>query len=425
MDWIGEILEKYRNKLRGASLRKAMVMYLIIAVLFTLVAVMISFRVCESWKDVIRQVNNIDTDYSYVGEGDFVMRYARDKETVTVIRGENMVSLNPKDTKLWAILNAVEIFCIPVYSVGAIIFISVIYYRNKLREPISLLKVEMECIKRNDLSFCCRYDSEDEMGDICKSMDSMRQSVIDNQKVMWELMEEQRKINAAFAHDLRTPLTVINGYVEMLLEYYPKGQVSEEQFLDMLTSIQGQTERMRIFSETMKEVHDFETLEVKKERHTGRELEDEIRNIVTGLERENSLGISVFMKLSGSEIYYDENVVMEVLGNLLSNALRYGKKKIEILAEQQEDRLFLYVKDDGRGMTKEELYKADSPYYSDKTKNSEKQCNGNAGLQKKQNVHFGLGLTICKILCKKHGGNLSFSNSVEGGAIVCAEFFVG
>ena len=39
---------------------------------------------------------------------------------------------------------------------------------------------------------------------------------------MWELLEEQRKINAAFAHDLRTPLTVIAGYVDMLTEYYPK-----------------------------------------------------------------------------------------------------------------------------------------------------------------------------------------------------------
>ncbi len=65
-------------------------------------------------------------------------------------------------------------------------------------------------------------------------------------------------------------------------------------------------------------------------------------------------------------------------------------------------------------MTKEELYRADSPYYSDKTYEE-------AG----QEMHFGLGLTICKILCKKHGGSLGFANSVEHGAIVSAQFYVG
>lgn len=422
MDRINEIAENCRKKLREASLRKVLVLYLVMAVFIALIAMLITCVICENWKDIIRQVNAIDEDYRYIGEGDFAINFVSDG---VVIRKTDMVSLSMGDTKLWYVLNAIEILCIPVYSIGAIILVSVIYYRNKLREPISLLKVETEYIKRNDLSFCCRYDSGDEMGDICQSMDSMRQAVINNQQIMWGLMEEQRIINAAFAHDLRTPLTVINGYVEMLLEYYPKGQVSEEQLLNMLTLIQGQTERIRIFSETMKEVHGFEVLEIEKRKHTEQELEKEIRNIVAGLERDNAPDICIEVKPCDSDLYYDENVVMEVLGNLLSNALRYGKKKIEVLVEKQEEKLFLYVKDDGRGMTKEELYKADSPYYTDKTKNEEEPIGNDDVLYKKQNIHFGLGLTICKILCKKHGGNLSFCNSVDGGAIVCAEFFVG
>lgn len=422
MDRINEIAESCRKKLREASLRKVLVLYLVMAVFIALIAMLITCVICENWKDIIRQVNAIDEDYRYIGEGDFAINFVSDG---VVIRKTDMVSLSMRDTKLWYALNAIEILCIPVYSIGAIILVSVIYYRNKLREPISLLKAETEYIKRNDLSFCCRYDSGDEMGDICQSMDSMRQAVINNQQIMWELMEEQRIINAAFAHDLRTPLTVINGYVEMLLEYYPKGQVSEEQLLNMLTLIQGQTERIRIFSETMKEVHGFEALEIKKKKHTEQELEQEIRNIITGLERDNAPDICISVKSCDSDLYYDENVVMEVLGNLLSNALWYGKKNIEILAEKQEEKLFLYVKDDGRGMTKEELYKADSPYYTDKTKNEQEQGGNDDVLYKKQNIHFGLGLTICKILCKKHGGNLSFCNSVDGGVIVCAEFFAG
>ncbi|MDE5864650.1 MAG: HAMP domain-containing histidine kinase [Lachnospiraceae bacterium] len=421
MDWIDKFIEKWKSRLVNLSLQKAMIIYLVIAILLTVFASAVTLQLCDSWQNTIREVNSINEDSRYVGDGAFVMYYRHD--STVVIGRQDVQLLAERDTWFWKILSVVKILCIPVYSLGAIFLVSTLYYKNKLKEPIFLLKKEMESIKRNDLSFSCFYDSADEMGDICKTMDSMRKTVIDNQQNMWDLMEEQRKINAAFAHDLRTPLTVISGYVDMLAEYYPKGKVSDEKMLEIFSSIQSQISRMRNFSKTMKEIDSFEVLEVRKKRKELTELERDIQNFVHGLENDTALKISVSIQAAEPEIYCDENIIMEVLGNLLSNALRYGREKIEILIEQREKSLFLYVKDDGRGMTKEELYKADSPYYSDKTKTEEihKEGVGKTG----QNTHFGLGLTICKILCKKHGGGISFSNSMEGGAIVCAEFFVG
>ncbi|MGN0154271.1 MAG: ATP-binding protein [Lachnospiraceae bacterium] len=418
MDWIEEFLEKCKRTLKNSSLRKTLALYMVAAVMLTFAMVILTWLVCDSWKNVICQVNGINEDYRYIGSGDFVIYESDGSVTVSgeegslILPAEDVNHLSKKDSLLYECLNLLQVLSIPVYSMIAIILVSFAFYRNKLREPIFLMKKEMEAIRRGDMQFSCRYDSADEMGDICRSMDSMRCAVVDNMENMYELMEEQRKINAAFAHDIRTPLTVIDGYVEMLQEYYPKGKISEQQLLDMLDSMKGQSQRMRVFSETMKKVQNFEALEIKKVKHNGEELKAEICNMARGMEEAGKISIEVKMEFSNPELYYDENVVMEVLGNLLSNAMRYGKQKIEITAEQQEDKLFVYVKDDGRGMTKEELYKADSPYYSDKTK---EEADG----------HFGLGLTICKILCKKHGGGISLFNSIEGGAIVCAEFFVG
>lgn len=423
MDWIDELFTKWKRKLKNFSLRKAMMVYLIIAVFLVVLACSVTWEICSNWKNVIRQVNELGDDYRYVGDGAFVLYFESKGDGIVLQTSSDVVNLNKADTILWTVLSVISIWCIPVYSLAAIFLVSVLYYKNRLKEPVSLLKAEMEAIKRNDLSFSCFYDNGDEMGDICKTMDSMRKAIVDNQKNMWELMEEQRKINAAFAHDLRTPLTVISGYVDMLMEYYPRGQVSEEKMMESLASIHGQTVRLKIFSDTMKEIDSFEVLEVKKKKYIAEELEKDIRNFAMGLESGDTPSISVSVRFDGKMIYCDENIIMEVLGNLLSNAMRYGKNKIEILAEQQEDRLFLYVKDDGRGMTREELYKADSPYYTDKTKVEKNRWQ--QAEKTVQNVHFGLGLTICKVLCKKHGGSISFSNSVEGGAIVCAEFFVG
>lgn len=411
MDWIEELYQKWKIKMKNFSLKKAMVVYLLCAIILAVLAAVITINFCHDWKNLIQRVNGIGEDYRYTGDGCFVS-YKASAMGYEEVAG--IVRLGKTDAFFFYILSLVQMLCIPIYSVVTVFLVSFFYYKNRLKEPLLLLTLETEAVKRNDLSFSCFYGSADEMGEICGAMDIMRKAVVDNQRNMWELMEEQRKINAAFAHDLRTPLTVISGYVDMLMEYYPAGQISEKKLIEGLSSIKEQAARLKNFSETMKKVDSFEVLEVKKKKYKTKDLKKKIMDFARGMEGEDTPEITVSMQSDGEEIYCDENIILEVLGNLLSNALRYGKENVEILAVKEEDRLFLYVKDDGRGMTKEELYKADSPYYSDKTYEE-------AG----QDMHFGLGLTICKILCKKHGGSLGFSNSVEHGAIVCAEFFVG
>lgn len=108
----------------------------------------------------------------------------------------------------------------------------------------------------------------------------------------------------------------------------------------------------------------------------------------------------------------DDNIILEVLENLLSNAIRYAKTEIEVISEFDEEKteFLLAVRDDGKGFSEEQLEKAPKPYY--------KEYEG-----VEMDEHFGIGLHICKEFCKKHGGTLSVSNSIRGGAVVTASFF--
>lgn len=426
MDWIDNILESVRLKKRNMSLQKSMIIYMLLALLAALAAIWLINDICSGYMQIIRRVNKIDDEYVYTEEGTFVLYESQGNQKVYI--GNHGIRLPEKDKRLWEVLAAVKVLSIPVCSVGAICLVALIYYHSKLREPLELLKKEMKAIERNDLSYSCYYNSQDEMGDICKAMDGMRCAVQKNQQEIWELIEEQRQINGAFAHDLRTPLTVIIGYTQMLSEYYRAGKIEEEVLLDTLTAIEKQAVRMQRFAGTMKDIHHFEMLAVKREPHTLSALEQEIQSFVTGLKEKTELEFSITVKGRETPLFYDENIVMEILANLLSNALRYGKKKIDIFAEHQGEWLDVYVRDDGRGMTKQELYQADRPYYSDKAvKDTQSAVKGTADSEAKETdtkEHMGLGLTICKILCKKHGGQISFSNSMTGGAIVCARFRV-
>ena len=99
---------------------------------------------------------------------------------------------------------------------------------------------------------------------------------------------------------------------------------------------------------------------------------------------------------------------MQVYENLLSNAVRYAKRKIEIAIDKKDSLLLLNVVDDGAGFTAKDLSNAMKPFYK-----AENEIN---------NEHFGMGLNICKMLCEKHGGYLQISN--ENGAKAVAAFKV-
>ena len=109
----------------------------------------------------------------------------------------------------------------------------------------------------------------------------------------------------------------------------------------------------------------------------------------------------------------DDNMIMEVLENILSNAIRYAAGKIEVMLDCDKDgkELMLTVRDDGPGFSEEQLVKALKPYHKEREEGEPDE-------------HFGIGLHICRELCKKHGGMLDIANSINGGAVVTATFLI-
>ncbi|WP_066719246.1 sensor histidine kinase [Clostridium sp. Marseille-P299] len=399
MDWIDGKIDVIRRKIHNMSLKRALGAYIVIAIIVLIPCYFAILTICNTWRTTIisKYTNTVEpvSEYNII---DIEFQY--NIETIDI---------SAFDKKILTIIEIAEPLSIFILVALAIALTSHFYYKNKLEEPIKLLKEEAKYISRDDLSYVCWYDTSDEMGDICEAFEKMRKQLICNQKNMWERMEEQRTLNAAFAHDLRTPLTVMQGYTEFLNKYYPKNKISEEKLIETLSLLNEQVIRLKKFSDTMKNIHSFDSMEIKKKRKNITLIRDKIEEITNGLKEHHKVRITIDSRLPKIEGYYDEEVILEVVENILSNAVRYTKSKIDILLEMEEEKLFIYVRDNGRGFSSEELYKATSPYYSDKENSVE---------------HFGIGLSICKILCQKHGGNISLSNSTNGGAIVCTNFFV-
>lgn len=394
MDWLDKIFNNIKLDFKNKSLKRSMGYYILFATLIVSICYAITYVWCENWKMLIIEKYNLITNNLFITVYGLI---------------ETPITIQEKGNNLFWYVDLFERISVFLYAVIAILISSYAYFKNKLKEPLHLLHEEAGCISRDDLSFSCSYNSKDEMGEICKAFDNMRIQLIINKKNMWELMEEQRQLNAAFAHDLRTPLTVMKGYIEMITTYYPQGKLSDAKMLDTLRMLQIQVENLENFSNTMKNIQTFEKMEVYKSSCDIWDLYKKIEESVEGIRNCSNQKINLSNKINDNSIaYYDIQLIMEVFDNMISNAIRYANKNVDVLFETTENKLYLYVKDDGKGFSDDELEKASRPYYTGENDKN----------------HYGIGLTICKILCEKHGGSLELSNSITGGAIICAVFFI-
>ena len=113
--------------------------------------------------------------------------------------------MDERDVKLLRILELLPVVAAPVYLVLALLASVPLFYQIRLKKPLAELRTASEKISNNDLDFSIDYDSKDELGQLCASFEIMRTTLVDNFSKMWRQVEERKALNAAFAHDLRTP----------------------------------------------------------------------------------------------------------------------------------------------------------------------------------------------------------------------------
>ena len=299
----------------------------------------------------------------------------------------------------YAAMVGLPVFYIAV-GIGAA---AAVYYRKKLRKPITQLQNGVERIQEDNLDFHIEYDGDDELGRLCCSMEKMRRELRQKHKALWESLEQRKLLNASVSHDLRTPITVLKGYLDYLEKNIPQDKLTEDMLLDTVSSMQGAVNRLELYVESVRDIEKIENIEIEKRSENVKLLLNELRSNVRQLARNKEIIIS--NDITVDKIQIDKGVFFRILENLLQNALRYAEKQVSINLSHKKDFLILTVKDDGKGFSAADLEKATTVFYSN---DKEKQ-------------HFGIGLSVCKILCEKHGGLLYVGNQKEKGACVTAK----
>lgn len=302
------------------------------------------------------------------------------------------------------------------------------FYRVHIAGPLAELAGAADRIAGQDLDFTIRVVRGRELGRLSETLEHMRASLLEAQRELWRTAESRRRLNAAFAHDLRTPITVLKGTVEMAQMRLRRGDTLDGDALDALSA---QVARLERYATSMGGLSKLEDRPVEREAFALDDLREELGRHVSEVMAARGGGLELKLPTvseadrapapktcCASEsalkaatdgrpaalLAIDLPLVEEVLDNLLGNACVHASSIVTFDMMVDAGVLTLVVTDDGPGFTPEALHRGCDPFFS----------------ENKSAEHFGLGLNVSSVLCGLHGGKIALTNAETGGARVIA-----
>lgn len=395
--------------MKNMSLKKSFLLLSVLGIMVSLVIICVVFAIGEKITAVYPRGGMSITDKGVVRE-----LVGPTKEQLRVI---NLIS--------W-----IEVLTCILAPVGCMGIASIVFYRWKMRKPIAVLLSGTERIRTQDLAFSIPEMADDELGQVCAAFETMRAQLLQTNQELWRQAEERKRLNAAFSHDLRNPLTVLKGTVKLLRQ-----DAADEHALERM---EAYVLRLEQYVEAMSSIQRLEQIPIQKKKVTLSVLRDEVAEIAKLLVSENGsdrikklhdctgiVDVCVSVRCSsagsGSErcgnagrnrvesgiadsIELDRGLFLTVAENLIGNAARYAKSRIHIElsvgVKNGRRQLWMSVTDDGEGYPEKLVEEGPKPF----------------GKTDSDGVHFGMGLYTCQVLCTKHGGKLLLENGAEGGA---------
>ncbi len=281
-------------------------------------------------------------------------------------------------------------------------------YRGTMT-PLKKLQVATKNIKEGNLDFTIDYDEADEMGDLCRNFEEMRQRLKESTEEKMTNERENKALISNIAHDLKTPITAVKGYSEGILDGVADTPEKMERYLRTIYSKANEMDRLlnelTLYAQidTNRIPYNFNKINVSA---YFADCIDEI-----GLDLENKgVGLS-YVNYADEQtmIIADPEQLMRVINNIISNAVKYmdiRKAQIGIRIKDVGDFIQVEIEDNGKGISAQDLpYIFDRFYRTDASRNS---ATGGSGI----------GLSIVKKIVEDHGGKIWATSKMNTGTIM-------
>ena len=293
-------------------------------------------------------------------------------------------------------------------SVALLLFSSLMAFLilRSLNGSIQSLEGATRRIAEGDLDFDLPVKGNDQISSLTRSFESMR-------RALKEEYARRARFIMGVSHDLRTPLTLIQGYVEAIADGYAVDPAAQKKYLSIVL------DKTRNLEGMVGDLIEFVRMETGQWRMTHRDVP--LRAFLTETAHRFSQDALILKRTFTSSVDIAEEITVRMdaglftraLENLVGNAIRYTKENavISLTARQDGPQVVLDIADTGIGIAAEDLTRIYDPFYR--------------GTNSRREQGFGLGLTTVKSIIESHGWGISVASEVGKGSTFTIRMPIG
>lgn len=291
-----------------------------------------------------------------------------------------------------------QIFLI-LLAAGAVLSLLLSYFLTK---PLYRVSRASKKLAQGELNARADVHSNDEVGALAKNFNQMAERMEQTISELQQTTRQQEDFIASFAHEMKTPMTSIIGYADLL-----RGQtLSEEEQVDAANYIFSEGKRLQSLSMKM-----LDLLVVKNQMPhlVCTEMSSLLRSLVEHLQPVyGQLGIDLQARCAAGKCMVEPDLFRSLMVNLLDNARKAMESggNIFILSDSTDGNYRIRVVDNGCGIPEEALAHLTEAFYRVDKSRSRKQGG------------VGLGLSLCRRIIDLHDGSLQFASRQGGGTCV-------
>ena len=293
-------------------------------------------------------------------------------------------------------------------SLSASLILAIVLYlvMKKMFLPLERLRETTKKISQGDLDARASEKSNDEFAALAKDFNAMADKIGEQVAELTQNAMQKQQMLDNLAHEMRTPLTSIHGYAE----YVYGVELEPQDRMKAMNNIMSEAMRLKNISEKLLNSAFIRENGIERTTFSVGKLYDRVISHFLNKASENGVRLSCVpcdILLDGDEI-----LIELLISNLVENAIRAcrGKGETILSASQESGCTILSVRDNGIGMTEEQLSHITEPFY--RTDKSRARRDGGTGL----------GLALCKRIADAHGAVLEYRSAPAQGTTATVRF---
>ena len=281
---------------------------------------------------------------------------------------------------------------------------------KKIEKPLDILEKGVAEVKNGNLDYRIDYNEKTEFLPVCNAFNEMTSRLKISVEQTLKNEQARKELMAGISHDIRSPLTSIQAYVEGLIDGIADTPEKQRKYLMTIKTKSENISNMvsQIFTYSKMELDDY-PVELRDS-----DIKEDLVEIIQPVKSEyEQKGLLIKLNVQSEILSLDSQLLNRICINIISNSLKYNHNKnaeINIYSEVGDDKYSLHFADNGDGVDDDALEKLFDVFYrSDPSRNDPAKGSG-------------LGLAIVANAVRRLNGNVRAENVKTGGLDIIIEF---